>query len=92
MLRKITSFALGLGFIHYFSIISAREGGSTGEVCKLRYADHKEQRMTVGKHKKGQLSGVQGGFRKFRAPAPYRSLGMELKAGGTGENPLQLTE
>lgn len=59
---------------------------------KLRYADHKEQRMTVGKHKKGQLSGVQGGFRKFRAPAPYRSLGMELKAGGTGENPLQLTE
>lgn len=48
--------------------------------------------MTVGKYKEGQLSGVQGGFRKFRAPAPYRSLGMKLKAGGSGENPLQLTE
>lgn len=48
--------------------------------------------MTVGKYEKGQLSGVQGDFRKFRAPASYRSLGMKLKAGGSGENPLQLTE
>lgn len=67
------------------------KGGALGR-GNLQYADHKEQRMTVGKYKKGQLSGVQGGFRKFRAPAPYRSLGMKLRAGGSGENPLQLTE